>query len=68
VEPTGISRQVQEVFARSLPWVIRPCAGIAEGVELVIALIAALTSLAITAATLWGAVETADWLDPARPR
>ena len=39
-----------------------------DGVALLIALIAALASLAITAATLWGAVETVDWLDPARPR
>ena len=39
-----------------------------DGVALLIALIAALASLAITAATLWGAIETVDWLDPARPR
>jgi hypothetical protein len=39
-----------------------------DGVALLVALIAALVSLAITAATLWGAVETVDWLDPARPR
>jgi hypothetical protein len=39
-----------------------------HGIALLIALIAAFASLAITAATLWGAVETADWLDPARPR
>ncbi len=38
-----------------------------DGIALLIALIAALASLAITAATLWGAVETVDWLDPARP-
>ena len=29
-----------------------------------IALCAALASLAITAATVWGAVETIDWIDP----
>ena len=39
-----------------------------DGVALLIALIAALASLAITAATLWGAIETVDWLDPARRR
>jgi hypothetical protein len=39
-----------------------------DGVALLIAPIAALASLSITAATLWGAVETVDWLDPARPR
>jgi hypothetical protein len=37
-----------------------------DGVALLIALTAALASLAITAATVWGAVETIDWLDPAR--
>lgn len=39
-----------------------------DGIALLIALIAALVSLAITAAMLWGAVETVDWLDPARLR
>lgn len=34
-----------------------------DGLALLIASLAALTSLAITAAALWGAVETADWLD-----
>jgi hypothetical protein len=34
-----------------------------DGVVLLISLTAALTSVAITAAALWGAVETADWLD-----
>jgi hypothetical protein len=38
-----------------------------DGIALLIALIAAFVSLAITAATLWGAVETVDWLDPVRP-
>jgi hypothetical protein len=37
-----------------------------DGMVLLVALIAALASLAITAATVWGAVETIDWLDPAR--
>jgi hypothetical protein len=36
VEPIRISRQVQKVLACSLPWVIRPGAGIAEGVEPII--------------------------------
>lgn len=39
-----------------------------DGVALLIALLAALCSLAMTGATLWGAVETIDWLDPAAPR
>jgi hypothetical protein len=38
-----------------------------DGVALLVALIAALASLAATAATVWGIVETADWLDPVRP-
>jgi len=39
-----------------------------DGIALLIALSAALTSLSITAATVWGTVETIDWLDPVRPR
>jgi hypothetical protein len=38
-----------------------------DGVALLAALIAALFSLTVTAATVWGVVETADWLDPVRP-
>ncbi len=36
-----------------------------DGVALLIALAAALVSLAITGVTVWGTVETIDWLDPA---
>ena len=36
-----------------------------DGVALLVALVAALGSLATTAATVWGAVETIDWIDPA---
>jgi hypothetical protein len=39
-----------------------------DGIALVVALIAALASLSITTATLWGTVETIDWLDPVQPR
>lgn len=39
-----------------------------DGIALLIALIAALASLAITTAAVWGTVETIDWLDPARSR
>jgi hypothetical protein len=39
-----------------------------DGIALLVALMAALASLSITTATLWGTVETIDWLDPARPR
>ena len=38
-----------------------------DGIALLIALAAALASLAITGVTVWGAVETVDWLDPASP-
>jgi hypothetical protein len=38
-----------------------------DGIALLIGLVAALVSLAITAAMLWGAVQTVDWLDPVRP-
>jgi hypothetical protein len=36
-----------------------------DGLALLLALFAALFSLAVTAATVWGAVETIDWIDPA---
>jgi hypothetical protein len=36
-----------------------------DGVALLVALVAALVSLAATGAALWGAVETIDWIDPA---
>lgn len=36
-----------------------------DGLALLLALSAALFSLAMTAATVWGAVETIDWIDPA---
>ena len=39
-----------------------------DGVSLLLALGAALVSLAITGATVWGAVETIDWIDPALKR
>ena len=35
-----------------------------DGVALLVALLAAALSLAVTGATLWGAVETIDWIDP----
>ena len=38
-----------------------------DGVALVVALIAALASLAATGVTLWGMIETIDWIDPATP-
>ena len=35
-----------------------------DGLALLVALLGALASLAVTAATVWGAIETVDWLDP----
>lgn len=39
-----------------------------DGVALLAALVAALASLSITAATVWGTIETIDWVDPIRPK
>jgi len=39
-----------------------------DGIALLVALTAALLSLTATAAAVWGVVETADWLDPVRPK
>ena len=39
-----------------------------DGVALLLALLAAFGSLAMTGTTIWGAIETIDWLDPATPR
>jgi hypothetical protein len=36
-----------------------------DGLALLVSLLSALASLAITAATVWGTVVTIDWLDPA---
>ena len=38
-----------------------------DGFALLLALFAALCSLAFTGAAVWGAVETIDWIDPATP-
>lgn len=38
-----------------------------DGIALLVALVAALASLSLTAATVWGTVETVDWLDPVQP-
>jgi hypothetical protein len=39
-----------------------------DGCALLVALFAALCSLVLTGMTVWGAVETIDWIDPAVPR
>ena len=35
-----------------------------DGVALLVALIAAVSSLVATAATIWGTIETIDWIEP----
>lgn len=39
-----------------------------DGVALMVGLIAALISIAVTTATVWGTIETIDWIDPANPK
>ena len=39
-----------------------------DGLALLLALFATLCSLALTGMTVWGAVETIDWIDPAAGR
>ncbi len=36
-----------------------------DGAALMVALVVALVSLGVTTATVWGTIETIDWLDPA---
>ena len=49
----------------SIAWLMAQLGRRSFGLTLLVALIAALASLSLTAATLWGTVETIDWLDPA---
>lgn len=39
-----------------------------DGVMLLLALFAALLSFSVSAAAVWGTIETVDWLDPVRPK
>lgn len=39
-----------------------------DGVALMVALVAALISFAVTIVTIWGTIETIDWIDPASGR
>ncbi len=55
-------------FGHVLPCVVVMLLAVAymeDGLALLIALLGALGSLAITAAAVWGTVVTVDWLDPA---
>ena len=68
----GLSMVVPVPFSHLMPALVIMLLAVAyleeDGVALLIALGAALVSLAITGATLWGAVETIDWIDPALPK
>jgi hypothetical protein len=58
-------------FSQAVPAVVIMLLALAyleeDGVALLVALIAALASLTITAATVWGTVVAVDWIDPAQP-
>ncbi len=65
----GLSMLSPVPFSHLLPAMIIMLMAVAyleeDGVALLLALGAALVSLAITTATVWGTVETIDWIDPA---
>jgi hypothetical protein len=67
----GLSMMSPVPFSQVVPALVVMLLALAyleeDGIALLIALIAVLASLALTAATVWGTVETVDWLDPARP-
>jgi hypothetical protein len=66
----GLTMVVPVPFSHVVPAVVIMLLALAyleeDGVALLIALAAALASLAITGAAVWGTIETIDWLDPAR--
>ena len=65
----GLSMVVPVPFSHVMPALVIMLLALAyleeDGVALLIALTAAVVSLAITGVTVWGTVETIDWLDPA---
>jgi hypothetical protein len=65
----GLSMVSPVPFSQVLPALVVMLLALAymeeDGLALLVALFAALVSLAITAATVWGTVVTVDWLDPA---
>jgi len=67
----GLTMVVPVPFGHVVPAIVIVLLALAyleeDGVALLVALAAALLSLAITGVTVWGMVETIDWLDPARP-
>lgn len=66
----GLSMVVPVPFSHLLPALVIMLLAVAyleeDGVALLLALGAALVSLALTGVAVWGAVETIDWIDPAR--
>jgi hypothetical protein len=66
----GLTLTVPMPFAHVVPALIIMMLALAyleeDGLALLLGLFAALGSLAMTGATVWGAVETIDWIDPAR--
>ena len=64
----GLSMIVPVPFGHVMPGLVIMLLALAyleeDGVALLIALAAATVSLAITGVTVWGTVETIDWLDP----
>lgn len=67
----GLSLVVPVPFGHLLPALVIMLLALAyleeDGVALLVALLAAALSLAVTGATLWGVVETIDWIDPKAP-
>jgi hypothetical protein len=66
----GLSMVVPVPFSHVMPALVIMLLALAyleeDGVALLIALAAAVVSLAITGVTVWGTVETIDWIDPKR--
>lgn len=65
----GLTMILPVPFGQVLPALVVMLLAVAymeeDGLALLLALLSALASLAITAATIWGTVVTVDWLDPA---
>ena len=65
----GVTFAAPVPFGQVVPAVVIMLLAVAyleeDGFALLLALFAALCSLALTGAAVWGAVETIDWIDPA---
>lgn len=64
----GLTMVVPVPFGHVVPALVIMLLAVAyleeDGLALLVALLAAFVSLGITGVTVWGAVETVDWLDP----